>query len=146
VAVALRDFAGRAGVLARTVSNVVNDFGSVSRRDARRAGAGGPRRLDYRNNLLARSLRQRPAGMGTLLLPDLTASYFGEVAHAFVEAGGRARVTVMIDETGAERDRARHARRHRRSCERGDGVLLRPLGLHPKTWQASGRPASGAPQ
>jgi LacI family repressor for deo operon, udp, cdd, tsx, nupC, and nupG len=139
VAVTLRDVAARAGVSTRTVSNVVNDFRHVAP-DTRARVQAALVELDYRPNLLARSLRQGRTGIVTLLVPDLTASYFGELAHAFVEAAGQAGITVLIDETGGQRDRERALLDVAGRSSWVDGVLLSALGLTP-TDLAALRPA-----
>jgi DNA-binding LacI/PurR family transcriptional regulator len=130
MAVTLRDVAARAGVSPRTVSNVVNDFHHVA--PATRAKVQvALSELDYRPNLLARSLRQGRTGIVTLLLPHLAASYFGELAHAFVEAAARTKITVMIDETGGDREREREMLDIAGRSSWIDGVVLSALGLAP---------------
>jgi LacI family transcriptional regulator, repressor for deo operon, udp, cdd, tsx, nupC, and nupG len=128
VAVTLRDVAARAGVSVRTVSNVVNGFVHVS----------GPMRakvqasldeLGYRPNLLARSLRQGRTGVVGLLVPEIAAPYFGELAHRVIEAARPLGWTVLVDETGAESTREREALDVITRSGRVDGVLLSALGL-----------------
>ena len=128
MAVTLRDVAAHAGVSARTVSNVVNDYPYVSATMRAKVQAS-LEELKYEPNLLARSLRRGRTGIINLFLPNLAVPYFGELAHEVVERASDLGLTVLIDETGGEA--------HRELAlldvaERGrwvDGVLLSPLGL-----------------
>ena len=106
MAVTLRDVAARAGVSTRTVSNVVNGFQHISPAMRTRVQAAMDE-LNYTPNLLARSLRQGRTGIITLLVPEITVPYFGELAHEVVEQARQLGCTVMIDETGGEPGRER---------------------------------------
>ena len=128
MAVTLRDVAQLAGVSPRTVSNVVNDFHYVS--PAMRAKVQAALdELNYTPNLLARSLRQGRTGIITLLIPDVTVSYFGELAHQVVEHASRLGLTVMIDETSGQPQRERTLLDVAVYSSWVDGILLSPLGL-----------------
>ena len=128
MAATLRDVAERAGVSVRTVSNVVNDFHYVS--PAMRAKVQTALDdLNYKPNLLARSLRQGRTGIITLLLPDISAGYFGELAHEIVERASMLGFTVMIDETGGEPDREFTLLGAAAHSSWVDGVLLSSQGL-----------------
>jgi len=128
VAVTLRDVARHSGVSPRTVSNVVNDFPHIS--PAMRAKVEAAlSELNYKPNLLARSLRQGRTGIITLLLPDIAVSYFGELAHEVVERASELGCTVMIDETGGKSDRERTLIDEAAQSSWVDGVLLSSLGL-----------------
>ena len=139
MAVTLRDVAARAGVSTRTVSNVVNDFHYVSptmRAKVRTALD----ELDYKPNLLARSLRQGRTGIITLLVPEIAVSYFGELAHEVVERASHLGITVLIDETGGEPDRERALLDVAAQSRLVDGVLLSSMGLHGRELAALGSP------
>jgi LacI family transcriptional regulator, repressor for deo operon, udp, cdd, tsx, nupC, and nupG len=128
VTVTLRDVARHAGVSARTVSNVVNGFPHIS--PAMRAKVEAAlSELNYKPNLLARSLRQGRTGIITLLLPDIAASYFGELAHEIVERASERGCTVMIDETGGKPDRERALLDVAAQSSWVDGILLSSQGL-----------------
>jgi LacI family repressor for deo operon, udp, cdd, tsx, nupC, and nupG len=128
VAVTLRDVARRAGVSPRTVSNVVNDFPYIS--PAMRAKVEAAlSELNYKPNLLARSLRQGRTGIITLLLPEIAVSYFGELAHVVVECASELGYTVMIDETGGKPGRERALLDAASQSSWVDGVLLSSEGL-----------------
>lgn len=129
VAATLRDVARRAGVSPRTVSNVVNDFHYVSPGTRARVQAALDE-LGYRPNLLARSLRQGRTGIIALLVPNLTAPYFAELAHAIVESASQRGCTVMIDETGGDARRERELLDIAAHSSWLDGILLSSLGMH----------------
>jgi LacI family repressor for deo operon, udp, cdd, tsx, nupC, and nupG len=131
LAVTLRDVAAHAGVSFRTVSNVVNDYAHVS--PAMRAKVQASLdELGYRPNLLARSLRAGRTGILTLLVPEIAASYFGELAHEVVEQASTLGYTVMIDETGGDPARERALLDTAARSSWVDGVLLSSLGLTAK--------------
>lgn len=126
--VTLKDVAVHAGVSPRTVSNVVNDYPFVS--DAMRTRVQASlEALGYRPNLLARSLRQGRTGIITLLVPDIEAPYFGELAHEVVEQAGELGYVVLIDETGGDPVRERALLASAAESNWVDGVLLSSLGL-----------------
>jgi LacI family transcriptional regulator, repressor for deo operon, udp, cdd, tsx, nupC, and nupG len=126
--VTLRDVAARAGVSARTVSNVVNDFPYVS--PAMRAKVQAALdELGYKPNLLARGLRQGRTGILTLLVPDIAVPYFGELAHEVVERASQLGFTVMIDETSGQPQRERALLGAAAQSSWVDGVLLSSLAL-----------------
>jgi LacI family repressor for deo operon, udp, cdd, tsx, nupC, and nupG len=129
MAVTLRDVAQHAGVSPRTVSNVVNGFPHIS--PAMRAKVEAAlSELNYKPNLLARSLRQGRTGIITLLVPEIAVSYFGELAHEVVERASERGCTVMIDETGGQPDRERALLDGAAESSWVDGVLLSSQGLH----------------
>ena len=128
MAVTLRDVALRAGVSPRTVSNVVNGFPYIS--PAMRAKVQAALdELNYKPNLLARSLRQGRTGIIALLLPEIAVPYFGELAHEVVERASELGYTVMIDETGGKPGRERALLDVAAQSRWVDGVLLSSQGL-----------------
>lgn len=129
MAVTMRDVAKHAGVAPRTVSNVVNDYPYVS--DKMRAKVQASlEELNYRPNLMARGLRRGRTGIITLLLPLLTAPYFGEIAHEVVERASALGCTVMIDETGGDAKREMALLEMADRAGWVDGALLSSQGLN----------------
>jgi len=128
MAVRLRDVADRAGVSARSVSNVINDFHYVSPAMRERVQAA-IKELDYQPNLLARSLRQGRTGTVGFLLPEINVPYFGELAHQIVEQASELGLTVLIDETGGESHREMAQLEVMSRSALVDGILLSALGL-----------------
>jgi LacI family repressor for deo operon, udp, cdd, tsx, nupC, and nupG len=129
VAVTLRDVAQHAGVAPRTVSNVVNNYPYVSEKMRTKVQASLDE-LNYKPNLMARSLRQGRTGNITLLLPYIAVPYFGEIAHEVVEYASPLGCTVLIDETGGQTDRELALLDIAARSGWVDGVLLSSQGLH----------------
>jgi LacI family repressor for deo operon, udp, cdd, tsx, nupC, and nupG len=135
VAVTLREVAERAGVSTRTVSNVVNDYEHVS--GAMRAKVQQAiDELGYRPNMLARGLRQGRTGIITLLVPQITVPYFGELAHEIVVQATALGFTVMIDETEGDPERELALLKVASGSSWVDGVLLSSLGLEERVLTA----------
>jgi len=128
MAVTLRDVALRAGVSVRTVSNVVNGFQHIAPATRARVQAA-LEELDYRPNLVARSLRQGRTGIILLVLPEIDVSYFGELAHEVVDYAGSVGITVQIDESGGDPRREKDLLTSLAQVGWVDGVLFSSLGL-----------------
>ena len=128
----LEDVAKLAGVSAKTVSNVVNDYVHV-RPATRTKVQEAIDLLGYRPNVVARNLKNGRSGVIALALPELDAPYFAELAHHVVQEAMHRGWTVLVDETGQIRDPEVRARE--RSAVAGirehliDGVILNPLAL-----------------
>jgi DNA-binding LacI/PurR family transcriptional regulator len=131
----LKDVAELAGVSVKTVSNVVNDFPYV--RPATRAKVQSVLdELGYRPNLTARNLRSGRTGVIALAVPELDEPYFSELASEVVRAAIDVGLTVLIDETGGDRERERAVVAGLRG-QMIDGVLLSPLALRESDLQQS---------
>ncbi len=128
MAVTLRDVAARVGVSPRTVSNVVNDFRHVSPATRVRVQAAIDE-LDYRPNLLARSLRQGRTAVIALLVPELDVPYFSELAHEMVLHARTLGLTVLVDETTGARAREVELLDVLTRTGQVDGVILSAIGL-----------------
>jgi DNA-binding LacI/PurR family transcriptional regulator len=100
----MRDVADRAGVSARTVSNVVNGFAHVSPGTRRRVQTALDE-LGYEVNAAARSLKSGRTGMIALVVSELHSPYFSELADAVVRAADRRHLTVLIEVTEGLRER-----------------------------------------
>ncbi|SEQ42411.1 DNA-binding transcriptional regulator, LacI/PurR family [Microlunatus flavus] len=121
-----------AGVSAKTVSNVVNEYVHV-RPATRERVQNAIDMLGYRPNVVARNLKSGRSGVIALALPELDSPYFAELAHHVVQAAMERGWTVLVDETGQIQDSGLRARE--RSAAGGirqhliDGVILNPLAL-----------------
>ncbi len=123
----LKDVAARAGVSIKTVSNVVNAYPHVhptTRARVERAIA----ELNYRPNLNARSLRSGRTGVIALAVPELDIPYFAELARHVIAAADVYSWTVLIDQTGGERERERVVVAGIRD-HLIDGLIFSPLAL-----------------
>lgn len=75
-----KDVAERAGVSTTTVSHVVNETRFVSR-DLRERVSQAMEELDYRPNVIARSLRRQRTHNIAVVVPDIAYPFFAEVAR-----------------------------------------------------------------
>jgi len=127
MAATLRDVAKLAGVSFKTVSNVINDYPHVrpaTREKVERAIA----ELGYKPNLNARSLRSGRTDTIALAVPELNLSYFAELAGMVIAAAEESGLTVVVEQTGGDRDRELALLRSPR-LSMTDGLILSPLGM-----------------
>jgi DNA-binding LacI/PurR family transcriptional regulator len=128
MATTLHDVATLAGVSIKTVSNVVNDYAHI-RPATREKVLQAIAELGYQPNLSARSLRSGRTGVIGLALPELSLSYFGELADAVIRAAERRGLVVLIEQTGGG-DRAREIEMlSSPRLQLTDGLLFSPLGM-----------------
>jgi len=123
----MNDVARVAGVSLKTVSNVINGY-QYLRPETKARVEAAIHDLGYRVNQTARNLRRGHTGMIGLALPELSLSYFAELADAVIQAADEAGLTVLIEQTGATRDRELQALRGARR-ELTDGLILHPSAL-----------------
>ena len=123
----MHDVAARAGVSIKTVSNVINEYPYI--RPATRARVEQAiADLGYQVNVSARNLRRGTTGIIGLALPELRLPYFAELADSVIRAAEREGLTVLIEQTGAVRERELAVLT---SAQRQmtDGLLYSPLAL-----------------
>ncbi|MBF8186724.1 LacI family DNA-binding transcriptional regulator [Nonomuraea sp. K274] len=130
VRVGLKDVARLAGVSVKTVSNVVNGYVHVTPATRTRVEAA-IKELDYRPNLSARNLRQGRTGIIALAVPELDIPYFAELARLVVARAEERGLTVLIDQTGASKEREQLVAEGFRA-HLIDGLILSPLALTPE--------------
>lgn len=138
VRISLKDVAARAGVSARTVSNVVNGSARVSAQTRQRVQEAIDE-LGYRPNLAARSLRAGRTGIIGLAIPELHSPYFGELAGLLVDEASRRSWTVIIDQTQGDAE----AERRLLTGDGGrvmDGLVISPWALGAPDLTATARP------
>jgi len=123
----MRDVAARAGVSPRTVSNVVSGYVHVSD-DTRRRVQSAIDELKYRPNVSAQSLRQGRTGIIALAVPEIAAPYFAELADLVQQAASARGVTLLVDQTGASRERENLVLEGYHS-NLIDGLVLSPMAL-----------------
>ncbi|HEY0217520.1 MAG TPA: LacI family DNA-binding transcriptional regulator [Cellulomonas sp.] len=123
----MHDVAALAGVSIKTVSNVVNGYPYI-RAETRDRVQQAITELGYQVNLTARNLRQGRTGMIGLAVPELSLPYFAELADSVIRAADAVGLTVLIEQTNADRDRELEVlngqRRHLT-----DGLIFSPLAL-----------------
>ena len=129
----VRDVARRAHVSPKTVSNVVNGTFPVSPETRRRVEVA-LRELDYVPNLSARGLRNGRTGVIALALPDLSTAYSASITRAFVQAAGRRKLTIQIEESAGSHEREAQLLSRARA-QLVDGLVLNPVLLETSALQ-----------
>ncbi|MFG6446452.1 LacI family DNA-binding transcriptional regulator [Microbacterium sp. P07] len=127
MAATLHDVARLAAVSIKTVSNVVNDYPHV-RPATRDRVLQAIDELNYQPNLSARSLRSGRSGVIGLVLPELSLSYFAELADSVIANAEKHGLVVLIEQTGADRDREIAVLSSPR-MQLTDGLIFSPLGM-----------------
>ncbi|MFC4009829.1 LacI family DNA-binding transcriptional regulator [Nonomuraea purpurea] len=94
----IKDVAEAAGVGVATVSRVLSG-GSASPSTRERVLAVAAQ-LDYRPSALGRNLRQRRTGGMGLLVPDLTDTFYGQLAEGVLACARSAGEPVLLGSTG----------------------------------------------
>jgi DNA-binding LacI/PurR family transcriptional regulator len=127
MAATLHDVAHLAGVSIKTVSNVVNDYPHI-RPATRQKVQAAIDELGYQPNLSARSLRSGRSGVIGLVLPELSLSYFAELADAVIANAEKHGLVVLLEQTGADREREIAVLTSPR-MRLTDGLIFSPLGM-----------------
>ena len=122
----LQDVADRAKVSIRTVSNVVSGYEHVSD-NMRLRVQKAIQELNYRPNIVARTLRTGRAGVLALVVPEIDVPYFGELARNVINAAADCGYRVIIDQTGHDHQREGQWLVGGNQLMLFDGVLFSPL-------------------
>lgn len=128
MAATLHDVAAVAGVSIKTVSNVVNEYEHI-RPSTREKVLKAIRELDYRPNISARSLRSGRSGVIGLALPELSLSYFAELADAVIREAEKRHLVVLIEQTGRGDRNKEIALLSSPRLQLTDGLIFSPLGM-----------------
>ena len=99
----MNDVARAAGVSLKTVSNVLNDYEFI-RPATRQRVRDAIAELGYEANLTARSLRSGKTRMLGLVLSDLSAPYYAELASRLMSVAERRGYRVLVEQSGALAD------------------------------------------
>lgn len=127
MSITMHDVAALAGVSLKTVSNVVNDYPHI-KPETRQRVVDAIETLGYRPNLTARGLRSGRTGVISLIIPDLRNAYFAELADSVMRAADAKGLSVIIEQSGADRARELEILRGSR-MQMVDGVLYSALAL-----------------
>ncbi|NBE97189.1 LacI family transcriptional regulator [Nonomuraea sp. KC401] len=96
----IKDVAEAAGVGVATVSRVLS--GGSASAAARERVLAAAAQLDYRPSALGRNLRQRRTGGMGLLVPDLTDTFYGQLAEGVLACARSAGEPVVLGSTGGD--------------------------------------------
>jgi DNA-binding LacI/PurR family transcriptional regulator len=128
-AVTMHDVAARAAVSVKTVSNVINGYPYI-RESTREKVEAAIAELGYHVNMSARNLRRGRTGLIGLAVPELSLPYFAELADSVIRAAEERGMTVLIEQTGAVRERELEVVSGQRR-QFTDGLIYSPLALGP---------------
>lgn len=130
--VTMRTVAERAGVSAKTVSNVINGTGSFSRETEHRVRAA-VEELGYQINPFARGLRSRRTDTIGLVLPNVHQPFHAELAEQVIRASEAGGLKVVVETTRGNADRERTALSASHT-ELVDGIIYVPHALPPEEY------------
>jgi DNA-binding LacI/PurR family transcriptional regulator len=131
MAVTMNDVARVAGVSLKTVSNVLNDYEFI-RPATRQKVLDAINELGYEANLTARSLRSGKSRMLGLVLADLSAPYYAELASRLMTVASARGYRVLVEQSAALEENELSAL-HGPFRQLTDGLLFTPLRLDPDT-------------
>jgi len=103
MAVTMNDVARAAGVSLKTVSNVLNDYEFIRPATKQRV-QDAIAELGYEANLTARSLRSGKTRMLGLVLSDLSAPYYAELASRLMTVASKRGYRVLVEQSAAAED------------------------------------------
>ena len=127
MATTMSDVAELAGVSPRTVSNVVRGYVHV-RPETRARVQEAIKELKYRPNVSAQSLRDGRTGIIALAVPEIAAPYFAELSDHIQRLAAERGITLLVDQTGADRKRELLVLEGYRSHVI-DGLILSPMAI-----------------
>lgn len=131
MAVTMNDVARAAGVSLKTVSNVLNDYEFI-RPATKQKVLDAVAELGYEANLTARSLRSGKSRMLGLVLSDLSAPYYAELASRLMTVASARGYRVLVEQSAALEANELSAL-HGPFRQLTDGLLFTPLALDPDT-------------
>ena len=91
----MKDVARMAGVSIGTVSGVLNGKKTIKPQNVQKVLAA-VEKLDYKPNMLARSLRTNISGSIGLIIPDINNPYYPELARGVEDVARKAGVTLFL--------------------------------------------------
>ena len=127
MAVTMNDVARAAGVSLKTVSNVLNDYEFI-RPATRQRVQDAIAELGYEANLTARSLRSGKTRMLGLVLSDLSAPYYAELASRLMKAAAQRGYRVLVEQSDAGQEAELNALQGP-FRQLTDGLLFTPLAI-----------------
>ncbi|WP_426765224.1 LacI family DNA-binding transcriptional regulator [Pseudarthrobacter sp. 1G09] len=127
MAVTMNDVAKAAGVSLKTVSNVLNNYEFIRPATKQRV-EDAIAELGYEANLTARSLRSGKTSMLGLVLSDLSAPYYAELASRLMDAATKHGYRVLVEQSAADSGAELNALQGP-FRQLTDGLLFTPLSI-----------------
>ncbi|WP_426997773.1 LacI family DNA-binding transcriptional regulator [Pseudarthrobacter sp. N5] len=127
MAVTMNDVARAAGVSLKTVSNVLNDYEFI-RPGTKQKVLDAIAELGYEANLTARSLRSGKSRTLGLVLSDLSAPYYAELASKLMTVASARGYRVLVEQSAATAENELNALQGP-FRQLTDGLLFTPLAL-----------------
>lgn len=100
----IEDVANEAGVSIATVSRVINNSSHAVSEKTRKKVEKAIKKLDYKPNISAQTLRQSYTNVIAFIARDLSDAYYGEMARGITEAAIKKGVLSFVCNTGRKTD------------------------------------------
>ncbi|SUP43319.1 LacI family DNA-binding transcriptional regulator [Veillonella criceti] len=104
MAYSIEDVAREAGVSITTVSRVINNSSHAVSEQTRKKVEKAIKKLDYKPNISAQTLRQPYTNVIAFIARDLSDAYYGEMARGITEAAIKQGVLSFVCNTGRKTD------------------------------------------
>lgn len=119
--VKLKDVAELAGVSVTTVSRVINNYGSLSKKTIKKVH-DAMRELNYQPNALARAMQGKPSKFIGLIFPNMTNPFFAELVNE-LEYQLFAKGYKAIIASSAENEKIEHEYLNMLMANQVDGII-----------------------
>ena len=124
MAATIKDVSKASNVSIATVSKVLNgDYSKVSEETKQRV-LNEAKRLQYRPNLLARSLVRRRSSMLGLVIPDIANPYYADMCRGMADEAQRHKLSTLISNTDRQQQTAKNERSRVLKAVVAVGVVL----------------------
>lgn len=104
MAVSIKDVAREAGVSIATVSRVLNDIDVVNE-ETKKKVQDSIKKLSYRPNIVARSLKTQKTGTIGIIIPDISSQFYPEVVRGAEDVANIYDYNIMLCNTDLDPDK-----------------------------------------
>lgn len=129
MAVSIKDVAREAGVSIATVSRVLNDIDVVND-ETRKKVQDAIKKLGYRPNIVARSLKTQRTGTIGIIIPDISSQFYPEIVRGAEDVANIYAYNIMLCNTDLDPDKEIEYLRVLKE-KMVDGVLYMSSSLEP---------------
>lgn len=129
MAVSIKDVAREAGVSIATVSRVLNDIDVVNE-ETKKKVQDAIKKLSYRPNIVARSLKTQKTGTIGIIIPDISSQFYPEVVRGAEDVANIYDYNIMLCNTDLDPDKEMEYLRVLKE-KMVDGVLYMSNSLEP---------------